>query len=35
MVRTIALHLAERLAAGEPLPPAFEKVRAEKAGDLA
>lgn len=35
MVRTIALDLAERLAAGRPLPPEFERVRAEKAGDLA
>lgn len=34
MLRTIALHLAERLAAGEPLPPEFETARAEKAGDL-
>ena len=34
MVRSIALSLAEKLAAGLPLPPEFEQARAERAEDL-
>ena len=35
MVRTIALHLAEKIAAGQPLPPEYAELRAERAEDLA
>lgn len=35
MVRSLALTLAERIAAGRPLPAEFEGLRAERAEDLA
>ena len=34
LLRNIALHLAEKIAAGQPLPPEYAELRAERAEDL-